>query len=107
MASRRDPERFTYYDDMFHRAFAEDTSLHGVWAIIEREKVQFDRLRILSLPDVTPVNHLIAQHRDILAAVVRGNADKAEKAVRAHLAEVLRIADGLAARHPELIVPTA
>jgi GntR family transcriptional regulator, rspAB operon transcriptional repressor len=107
MASRRDPERFTYYDDMFHRAFAEGTSLHGVWAIIEREKVQFDRLRILSLPDVTPVNHLIAQHRDILAAVIRGNADKAEKAVRAHLAEVLRIADGLAARHPELIVPTA
>ena len=29
--------------------------------------------------------------------------DKAEKAIRAHLSEVLRIADGLAARHPELI----
>lgn len=107
VASKRDPERFTYYDDIFHRAFAEATSLHGVWAIIEREKVQFDRLRILSLPDVTPVNHLIAQHRDILNAVVRGNADKAEKAVRAHLAEVLRIADDLALRHPELIAPTA
>lgn len=103
MASRRDPERFTHYDDMFHRAFAEATSLHGVWAIIEREKVQFDRLRILSLPAVTPVNLLISQHRDILAAVIRGNADKAEKAIRAHLSEVLRIADGLAARHPELI----
>jgi DNA-binding GntR family transcriptional regulator len=107
LASKRDPERFTYYDDMFHRAFAEATSLHGVWAIIEREKVQFDRLRILSLPDVTPVNLLISQHRDILAAVIRGNADKAEKAVRAHLAEVLRIADDLAVRHPELIVPSA
>jgi GntR family transcriptional regulator, rspAB operon transcriptional repressor len=103
MASRRDPERFTHYDDMFHRAFAEGTSLHGVWAIIEREKVQFDRLRILSLPDVTPVNLLITQHRDILAAVTRGNADKAEKAIRTHLAEVLRIADGLAARYPDLI----
>lgn len=102
-ASRRDPERFTHYDDMFHRAFAEGTSLHGVWAIIEREKVQFDRLRILSLPDVTPVNLLITQHRDILAAVMRGNADKAEKAIRTHLAEVLRIADGLAARYPDLI----
>jgi DNA-binding GntR family transcriptional regulator len=92
---------------MFHRAFAEGTSLHGVWAIIEREKVQFDRLRILSLPDVTPVNLLISQHRDILDAVIRGNASKAEKAVRAHLAEVLRIADDLAVCHPELIVPNA
>jgi DNA-binding GntR family transcriptional regulator len=107
MASKRDPERFTHYDDMFHRAFAEATSLHGVWAIIEREKVQFDRLRILSLPDVTPVNLLISQHRDILDAVIRGNAGKAEKAVRAHLGEVLRIADDLAVRHPELIVPNA
>ena len=103
MASRRDPERFTHYDDAFHRAFAEGASLHGVWAIIEREKVQFDRLRILSLPAVTPVNLLIEQHRDILAAVIRGNADKAEKAIRVHLSEVLRIADGLAARYPELI----
>jgi GntR family transcriptional regulator, rspAB operon transcriptional repressor len=103
VASKRDPERFTHYDDMFHRAFAEATALHGVWAIIEREKVQFDRLRILSLPAVTPVNLLIEQHRHILAAVTRGNADKAEKAIRAHLSEVLRIADGLAARHPELI----
>lgn len=103
MASRRDPERFTHYDDAFHRAFAEGASLHGVWAIIEREKVQFDRLRILSLPAVTPVNLLIEQHRDILAAVISGNADKAEKAIRAHLSEVLRIADGLAVRYPELI----
>ena len=103
MASRRDPERFTHYDDAFHRAFAEGASLRGVWAIIEREKVQFDRLRILSLPAVTPVNLLIQQHRDILAAVISGNADKAEKAIRAHLSEVLRIADGLAVRYPELI----
>jgi GntR family transcriptional regulator, rspAB operon transcriptional repressor len=107
LASKRDPERFTFYDDMFHRAFAEGASLHGVWAIIEREKVQFDRLRILSLPDVTPVNLLISQHRDILNAVIRGNANKAEKAVRIHLAEVLRIADDLAVCHPELIVPNA
>jgi GntR family transcriptional regulator, rspAB operon transcriptional repressor len=104
VASKRDPERFTYYDDMFHRAFAEATSLNGVWAIIEREKVQFDRLRILSLPEVTPVNLLITQHRDILAAVARGNADKAEKAIRAHLSEVLRITDDLALKHPEIIV---
>ena len=64
--------------------------------------MQFDRLRIVSLPDVTPVNLLITQHRDILSAVIRGNADRAEKAIRTHVGKVLRIADGLVLRYPEL-----
>jgi len=91
-------------DDLFHRGFAEGTSLVGVWAIIEREKAQFDRIRFLSLPAVTPVDVLIAQHRAILKAVLDRQADAAEKAIRTHMSEVLRIADGLALRHPDLIV---
>jgi DNA-binding GntR family transcriptional regulator len=101
--ARDDPERFTSRDDEFHRAFADAVSLGGIWSIIEREKVQFDRVRILSLPHVTPVDVLIAQHRAILKAVLDGDPDQAEEAIRAHLSEVLRIADDLAIRHPDLI----
>ena len=101
--ARDDPERFTSRDDEFHRAFADAASLGGIWSIIEREKVQFDRVRILSLPHVTPVDVLIAQHRAILKAVLDGDPDQAEEAIRAHLSEVLRIADDLAIRHPDLI----
>jgi DNA-binding GntR family transcriptional regulator len=101
--ARDDPERFISADDEFHRAFAEAASLGGIWSIIEREKVQFDRVRILSLPRVTPVDVLIAQHRAILKAVLDGDPDQAEQAIRAHLSEVLRIADDLAIRHPDLI----
>src|SRR5215475_5885788 len=103
LEARDDPERFTQCDDEFHRAFAEAASLGGIWSIIEREKVQFDRVRILSLPHVTPVDVLIGQHRAILAAVLDGDPDQAEKAIRTHLSEVLRIADDLAIRHPDLI----
>jgi len=103
LEARDDPERFTQRDDDFHRAFAEATALVGVWSIIEREKVQFDRVRILSLPHVTPVDVLIAQHRAILSAVLDADPDQAEKAIRIHLSEVLRIADDLAIRHPDLI----
>jgi DNA-binding GntR family transcriptional regulator len=101
--ARDDPERFTALDDEFHRAFADAVSLGGIWSIIEREKVQFDRVRILSLPHVTPVDVLIAQHRAILKTVQDGDPDQAEKAIRIHLSEVLRIADDLAIRHPDLI----
>ena len=48
--AREDPERFTQLDDFFHRGFAEGVGLDGVWAVIEREKAQFDRIRFLSLP---------------------------------------------------------
>ena len=101
--ARDDPERFTAFDDMFHRAFAEGTALVGVWSIIEREKAQFDRVRILSLPGVTPVDVLLAQHRAILQAVLDRNPAAAEAALRVHMSEVLRIADDLAERYPDLI----
>ncbi len=104
--ARDDPERFTQLDDKFHRSFAEGAALVGVWAIIEREKAQFDRVRILSLPAVTPVDVLIDQHKAILKAVLDRQPLAAEQAIRSHMSEVLRIADGLARRHPDLIVAT-
>ena len=103
LEARDDPERFTQFDDLFHRAFAEGTALDGVWAVVEREKVQFDRVRILSLPAVTPVDVLIAQHTAILAAVTNRQPIAAEEAIRRHMSEVLQIADDLALRHPDLI----
>jgi DNA-binding GntR family transcriptional regulator len=102
--SRDDHEGFTRLDDLFHRSFAEGTSLVGVWAIIEREKAQFDRIRFLSLPAVTPVDVLIEQHRAILNAVLDRQPDAAEQAIRSHMSEVLRITDGLAQLHPDLIL---
>ncbi len=103
-AARDDPEAFTHLDDAFHRGFAEGAALVGVWAIIEREKAQFDRIRFLSLPAVTPVDVLIEQHEAILAAVVARDPGRAEDAIRTHMREVLRIAGTLAQRHPHLIV---
>lgn len=76
----------------------------GVWDIIEREKAQFDRIRFLSLPDITPVNVLIEQHRAILDAVLSRNPSAAEDAMRRHMAEVLKIVRDLASKHPDLIV---
>ena len=101
---RNDPELFTDDDDEFHRTFADGTSLMGVWDIIEREKAQFDRIRFLSLPDITPVNVLIEQHRAILDAVLSRNPSAAEDAMRRHMAEVLKIVRDLASKHPDLIV---
>ena len=97
-----DAETFIDLDDAFHAGFADGIGLAGVWAIIEREKTQFDRIRFLSLPAATPIPVLIAQHRAILATVLDRDAAAAERAVRDHMAEVLKIVSDLPARHPDL-----
>ncbi len=99
-----DPVRFTNADDRFHRTLANGVEVGDVWEILEREKAQFDRMRFLSLPNVTPVRLLIQQHRDMLAAVRAGDADAAEKAVRVHLSEGEKVVDELKKRHPDFIL---
>ena len=105
--ARRDPERFTRADDAFHRTIAEDVGIAQIWAVLEREKAQLDRVRFLSLPAITPVDDLIRQHKGIVAAIERRDPDAAEAAMRAHLSEVLKIVEKLAAKHPDLIVDDA
>lgn len=100
----QDPALFTQADDAFHRALSEASGVAQLWAVIEREKTQFDRIRFLSLPRATPVDVLIAQHRAILAAVERSDPAAADDAMRVHLSEVQKIARRLAAEHPDLIV---
>ena len=102
-----EPERFTLADDAFHRVLAEDVGIAQIWAVIEREKSQFDRVRFLSLPVVTPVASLIAQHRNILGAILRRDVEAAEAAMRLHLSAVLKSAETLATQHPDLILDDA
>ncbi|MDX7950853.1 GntR family transcriptional regulator [Lichenihabitans sp. Uapishka_5] len=97
-----DAEHFIDFDDAFHAGFAEAIGLGSVWGIVEREKVQFDRIRFLSLPAATPIALLLEQHRAILAAVLDRDPAAAEAAMRAHMAEVLKIVSDLPARHPAL-----
>jgi DNA-binding GntR family transcriptional regulator len=98
-----DAEQFTLADDAFHRAFADDIGIASIWSVLEREKAHFDRIRFLSLPVRTPVEALIAQHKDILKAVLGRKPEQAEAAMRVHLSEVLKVTEQLAAEHPDLI----
>ena len=104
-ADQATAERFTAADDDFHRAFAEGIGLADVWAVVEREKSQFDRIRFLSLSQATPMSVLIAQHRAIFAAVAAGDPAEAEAAIAVHMDEVLKVASGLASTHPDLFAP--
>jgi DNA-binding GntR family transcriptional regulator len=102
-AAGNDPNRFTDADDKFHRTFANAIGYGDIWSIVESQKTQFDRIRFLSLPDVTPVDFLIVQHRAILDAVRAGDAEAAEKTLRAHLSIVVETTIALMRTNPDLI----
>jgi DNA-binding GntR family transcriptional regulator len=99
-----DPDLFTAADDEFHRTFADEIHYGDIWSVVENQKAQFDRIRFLSLPDVTPVQFLIDQHRTILSAVEARDPDTAERTLRAHLSIVVDTTAALMRTHPELII---
>jgi DNA-binding GntR family transcriptional regulator len=88
--AKKDHLAFLALDDDLHRTFAASIGHEDVWRTLQNVKLQMDRVRYLSLPDTTPEELLTKQHRAIVKALHARNPDKAEAAVRKHLAELLR-----------------
>lgn len=96
-----DPVRFDGLDDEFHRVLA-DASGHGIaWTLAHRANGQLDRIRGLSLPEPGYVGEMVKEHHDVVAAVARGDADGAERALRHHLQMVPSLLGALRQRHPD------
>jgi DNA-binding GntR family transcriptional regulator len=98
----RDAEEFFVLDEAFHRGLANAAECAYAWKVIEEAKAQMDRVRFLSLPDATPVAHLITQHQAILDAVASGKAAAAEQAMQDHLREILKSLPRLSQAFPDM-----
>jgi DNA-binding GntR family transcriptional regulator len=98
----RDPEQFFVLDEAFHRGLASAAECAYAWKVIEEAKAQMDRVRFLSLPDATPIGHLIEQHQAILDAVAAGRGDAAEQAMKSHLREILKSLPRLSQAFPDM-----
>lgn len=101
-AKTDDQAWFLRLDDAFHQAVAQSADCLFGWRIIEDLKAQMDRVRFLSLPSATPIDKLIDQHRSIVEAIRRKDPERAERAVRKHMTEILVSLPKLAAEHAEL-----
>ena len=89
-SSANDSRRFHTLDELFHRTLARLAGVEYAWQLIDDHKMQLDRVRYLTL-GVSSSQRAIAEHKQIVEAVVQGDAAGAEAAMRAHLgrAEVL------------------
>lgn len=87
-AKRNDTARFLALDEEFHTSISRSIDCIEAWELIEDIKAHMDRVRYLSLGNITPLQMLIAQHEAILASLRVHDSQGAEDAMRAHLREL-------------------
>lgn len=84
-------------DDQFHKAIADVNDFQMLWRAVDISKAQMDRGRYLSLPKPGYGEVTLRQHRQILKALQKHDAEAAVAAMREHLNTSLRNALEVAA----------
>jgi DNA-binding GntR family transcriptional regulator len=95
-----DVHRFHELDELFHRTLARLAGVEYAWQLIDDHKIQLDRVRYLTLGAASQ-QRAVAEHKAIAAAVVAGDAEAAEAAMRAHLARAEVLLSQTIADHPD------
>jgi len=97
---------FNAQDEGFHRALAAIVENDFALRVVESARFQTDRVRLLSIPEASPLNVLIRQHEDILTCLAAGDGDGAARAMSRHLREILLALPSIAAAHPDFFDDT-
>ncbi|KML69090.1 MULTISPECIES: GntR family transcriptional regulator [Pectobacterium] len=88
-AQNEQVREFLSLDDSFHQLLTQIANCPLAWETIESIKATMDRVRFLSLSQVSPPPSLIQQHYLIFSALKARDPDAAEKAIREHLQEMI------------------
>src|SRR3954447_11689912 len=88
LVSIGDEVRFYASDELFHRRIAQSAGLPEIWGDISDAKLHMDRFRHLMLASVETLSVVVDQHVAIVDAIVVGDRDAAEAALKAHLRRI-------------------
>ena len=97
---------FNALDETFHGTIADTLGNDFALRIVESARFQTDRVRLLSLPNATPMNVLIGQHQAIVDRIAQRDGDGAAQMMRRHLREILLALPSIAVAHPEYFSDT-
>jgi DNA-binding GntR family transcriptional regulator len=82
-------------DDEMHTHLIGMAGRPAIWSLIQGVKAQLDRVRFLSLESGEWLERIMQQHHAIVEAVLAGEADRAEAAMRIHLQSVFQTIERL------------
>lgn len=94
---------FTLADRAFHQELYGAAGMAELWQLVRQRSGHVDRLRRLNLPAKGKARAVIQGHRAMVAAIQSGNPQKAEDAVRKHLAGTLTFVDEVRVRHADYV----
>lgn len=98
------PDRMSVFhpkDQAFHRALFAAVGREGLWDLVEQRSGNNDRIRNLHLVVPGRLEQIVSDHRAILDAIVAGDVDAADAAVRRHLTRALATIEEVKERHPQ------
>ncbi|MBK5074336.1 GntR family transcriptional regulator [Budviciaceae bacterium CWB-B4] len=100
-ASNKRIKEFLELDDEFHRTFTQIVDCPMAWETIETIKATMDRVRFMSLADVSPPESLIEQHYKIYDGLEKRDPDAAEAAMKQHLGEMISTVTTISQRNTD------
>jgi GntR family transcriptional regulator, rspAB operon transcriptional repressor len=104
-AVAKDREAFHQADEAFHAGIADVAGHPGIWMLILQVKVNVDRFRRLTLPQVGRMSEVIAEHEPILAGIETRDPERARLAMASHLERLLDDISSIQTINPELFRP--
>lgn len=92
---------FLALDDEFHSTLALSIDCLEAWEMIENIKAQMDRVRFLTLPNISPLAKLTDQHQAVVDALRAHDPAQAQAAMHIHLREMIFTFTPASQSHPE------
>ena len=86
---RKDIRAFLEKDDEFHQIIMNVIDCPMAWETVENIKAMMDRVRYLTLEDISPPEDLVKQHEKIVIALKKHDPEMAALALHEHLSTIL------------------
>ena len=87
---RKDIRYFLEKDDEFHQILMNVVDCPMAWETVENIKAMMDRVRYLTLEDISPPEDLVKQHEKIVIALKKHDPEMAARALHEHLSNILQ-----------------
>lgn len=101
---RKDIRYFLEKDDEFHQILMNIVDCPMAWETVENIKAMMDRVRYLTLEDISPPENLVKQHEKIVIALRKHDPEMAAIALHEHLSTILKTIKLVSQQHNEWFV---
>lgn len=107
LAAQGDLPNFHLADEAFHEQLATIGRLPGLWTMIQNIKLQVDRFRRLTLPEVGRMSMVVKEHAAVIAGIEAGDTAQASAAMELHLTGLHLHIKNIVDTHPDYFIHDA